>query len=141
MHDRGVSKESLRGMAALTWYIGSIALMIKAWDLLMAAQAISQAEIWPWAALGIIIGWLKAGFLFNRSCQRNLDRINSLDNPRFWQFFRLRFFFFLALMILAGTLMSRMAAGHHPLLISVAVLDLSIGTALLVSSRMFWINN
>ncbi len=138
LHDGGVSKEFLRTMAALTWYIGSVALMTKAWDLLTQAQAISQAEIWPWAALGLGIGWIKAGFLFNRSCQKNLNRINSLDNQRFWQFFRPRFFFFLTVMILAGTLMSRMAAGHYPFLIFVAVLDLSIGTALFISSRMFW---
>ena len=138
LHDGGVSKGFLRAMAALTWYIGSVALIAKAWDLLMAAQAISLADIWSWAVIGIVVGWIKAGFIFNRSCHKNLERINALDNPRFWQFFRPRFFFFLALMILAGTLMSRMAAGHYPLLIFVAVLDLSIGTALLISSHTFW---
>ncbi len=138
IHDGGVSKGFLRAMAALTWYTGSIALITKAWDLITQAQAISQTEIWPWAALGMGIGWIKAGFLFNRSCQKNLERINSLDNPRFWQFFRPRFFLFLAVMILTGALMSRMATGHYTFLIFIAVLDLSIGTALFISSRMFW---
>jgi len=81
---------------------------------------------------------LKAKFLFTKSCRKNLDRIKNLENPKIWQFFRPGFFGFLAFMILAGTSLSRMAHNNYPFLINVAVLDLSISTALIVSSRVFW---
>jgi hypothetical protein len=47
-------------------------------------------------------------------------------------------FIFLAIIIPAGAMMSRMAAGKFGWLCTVAVLDLSIGTALLTSSLQFW---
>ena len=50
-------------------------------------------------------------------------------------------FIFLAIIIPAGATMSRMAAGKFGWLCAVAVLDLSIGTALLASSLQFWKNN
>ncbi|MGD2077655.1 MAG: hypothetical protein PVH18_04705, partial [Chloroflexota bacterium] len=58
--------------------------------------------------------------------------------PQLWQFFRPRFFLMLAIMILAGATMSRLAAGHYPSLIGVATLDLSLAIALLGSGIIFW---
>ncbi len=128
-------------MAGLVWYTGAFALIAKAGQLLVSANALGPEKIWVWvgAGLGIAIGTIKASVLFNKSCRRNLNRINSLDRPRIWEFFRPGFFFFLALMITAGGAMSQMAAGHYKWLICVAILDLSIGTALMISSRQFWI--
>ncbi len=127
-------------MAGLVWYAGAFALITKAGQLLVSANALGP-DNWVWAAagLGIAIGTIKAVVLFNKSCRKNLNRINSLDQPRIWEFFRPRFFFFLALMIAAGGTMSQMAAGHYKWLICVGILDLSIGTALMISSRQFWI--
>ncbi len=129
-------------MAGLVWYAGAFALIANAGQLLISANSLDPERIWVWAALGlgIGIGTIKAAILFNKSCRRNLNRIDTLSRPRFWEFFRPVFFFFLALMIAAGGTMSQMAAGHYEWLICVAVLDLSIGTALMISGRQFWID-
>jgi len=42
-------------------------------------------------------------------------------------------------MILLGATLSRIAQGNYISLISVAALDISIGTALLLSSKEFWL--
>ncbi len=129
-------------MAGLVWYAGAFALITKAGQLLVSANALGP-ENWVWmgAGLGIAIGTIKAAVLFNKSCRRNLNRINSLEQARIWDFFRPSFFFFLTLMIVAGGVMSQMAAGHYEWLICVAIIDLSIGTALMISSRQFWITS
>jgi hypothetical protein len=44
----------------------------------------------------------------------------------------------LALMILTGATMSRLAQGHYRSLIAVGALDLSLAMALLGSSIVFW---
>ena len=95
---------------------------------------------WPWlaVALALTLGGLKAKFLFSKSCEKNLARIAALHQPKIWQFFKPRFFLFLATMILTGTALSRLAHGHYPLLVGVAILDLSVATALLGSSYVFW---
>ena len=87
---------------------------------------------------GRAAGGLKARYLFSRSCRKNLHRIAALKDPKVWQFFRPKFFFFLALMILAGSTLSRMAHGSYPFLCAVAALDISIGVALLSSGAVFF---
>jgi len=135
-----VSDRSLRAMAALVWYIGGIVLLLKGSDLLMEAGSIKPEESWPWLAVaaGLFIGGFKAKFIFNRSCQKNLDRIAALDKPKIWQFFRPGFFVALIIMIMVGATLSRLAHNNYPFLISVGILDLSIATALLWSSHIFW---
>ncbi len=135
-----VSARSLRILAALLWYIGSIILLLKGASLLIEADVLKPEEGWPWqvAVLGMLLGGLKARFIFNKSCQKNLDRIAALDQPRLWQFFRIRFFAALMLMVIVGVTLSRLAQNNYAMLISVALLDVSIGIALLGSSYVFW---
>ncbi|NHZ84587.1 MAG: hypothetical protein GWP19_01735 [Planctomycetia bacterium] len=135
-----VSGYTLMIFAALLWYIGSIILLQKGVSMLFEAEALKPEEGWPWqvAILGIFIGSMKAKFIFNKSCQKNLNRIATLVEPKIWQFFRIRFFAFLALMVLVGVTLSMLAHNNYPMLISVALLDISIAVALLVSSHVFW---
>lgn len=125
------------------WYIGGIVLLLKGSHLLIEADALKPEEDWLWqvAVLGIVLGGMKANFIFNKSCQKNLDRIATLVQPRIWQFFRIRFFVTLTLMILLGVTLSMQAHNNYPMLISVALLDISIGIALLGSSYVFWKQN
>ena len=134
------SARTLKILAAVTWYIGGIVLFVKGISLLEQALVLNQEVRWIWFAFiaGILIGSVKTKFIFIKSCKKNLARINSLENPKIWQFFRAGFFFFLLLMILTGAYLSRAAHGNYTFLISVAVLDFSIGTALLGSSYVFW---
>lgn len=135
-----VSPRILNILAALVWYIGGFVLLLKARSLLLEADTLQPAQLWPWFGLvaGVLFGSLKAKFLFSKSCRKNLNRIAALQHPKLWQFFRPGFFFLLALMIASGATLSRMAHDNYPFLIGVAVLDLSIAIALLGSSYVFW---
>lgn len=135
-----VSKRSLKILAAIVWYVGGIVLSAKGGSLLVEADALRPEAGWPWigAAAGLSIGGLKAGFLFNKSCQKNLDRIAALDRPKIWQFFRPEFLAILVVMIMVGATLSRLAHNNYYFLIGVAILDIGIAVALIASSYVFW---
>jgi hypothetical protein len=134
------STRSLKILAALVWYAGGIVLLLKGRSLLVEAEALQPKHAWPWlgAVVGLVLGSLKAKFLFSKSCRKNLDRIAALEQPQLWQFYRPGFFVFLVLMITTGATLSRLAHDNYAFLISVATLDISIATALLGSSYAFW---
>ena len=134
------SHRTLKVLAVSVWLIGGVMMVRKASELFLEAHAISTASFWVWVpiGLGILIGSLKARFIFRKSCQKNLLRIEMLKQPKFWQFYRPQFFLMLATMISAGVMLSRLAHGNFSFMLGIAVLDLSIATALLVSSRVFW---
>ena len=135
-----VSKLTLIVLAALVWYSGAIALLLKGSALIKSAYVIDSQSFWTFAAplLGVIAGLIKGQLLFSKSCKKNIQRIRSLATPRLWQCFRPGMLIFLALIMPTGAWMSRVASGHFPLLCLVGGLDLSISVALLVSSRVFW---
>jgi len=134
-----VSPRILKILAAFVWYAGGISLALKAWRLLDEAATLNPGSYWPVLAIamGLFAGGIKTRFLFDKSCKKNLKRIETLEKPRIWLFFRPWFFLFLVLMITAGATMSRMAHGNFPFLIGVGALDVSLATALLVSGRQF----
>ncbi len=134
------SHRTLKILALLLWITGGAMLIRKASELLFEAHALESTSAWIWLAivLGIILGGLKAKYLFRKACKKNLVRIDTLQEPKFWQFYRPNFFLFLALMIGTGATLSRLAHGNFPFLLRVALLDLSIATALLGSSIVFW---
>ena len=127
-------------LAALVWYAGGIVLLLKGGSLLAEAEALDPGRIWPWLAgmFALLLGGLKARFIFGRSIKRNLARIAALDGPRIWQFFSPGFFIALAVMIATGASLSRLAHDNYAFLIAVAVLDLAIAVALLGSSVVYW---
>ena len=135
-----VSVRSLKILAALVWYIGGIMLILKGRSLLVEAYELKPEQVLPWLAVvaGLFLGGFQAKYLFSRSCQKNLDRIDALDRPRVWQFFKPGFFAALTVMILVGATLSRLAHNNYPFLIGVAAVDLNIGVALLGSSYVFW---
>jgi hypothetical protein len=137
---RTVSHRTLNILAALVWYIGGIVLMIKGCSLLIEAESLQPDQHWPWTAAGVslLIGSIKATFLFSKNCRKNLARIAALDQPKTWQFFKPVFFLFLLLMILTGAALSKLAHGNYTFLLGVAGLDLTIAIALLGSSYVFW---
>ncbi len=135
-----VSKNTLKILAALVWYMGGIVLLLKATDLLFQAYTLRPRWQVPSLAigLGVLVGLVKSRFLFMPVCRKNLARIDQLSQPRFWQAYRTRFYFELAAMITLGVSLSRMAQGDLHFLISVSALDYSLGVALLTSSIAFW---
>ena len=131
---------TLKMLAALLWYIGGMVLASKAGSLLIKADSLKPEQNWPWLAIviGLLIGGLKAKYFFSKSCKKNLTRIDSIKAPKIWQFFRPKFFLLLTIMIIIGATLSKVAHNNYLFLISVAILDISIATALIGSSYVFW---
>ena len=134
------STRLLRLLASLVWYSGAIVLSFKSSRLLIEAYNISPNLLWIWLTVlgGLMIGAIKARYLFKRLCIKNLKRIDALKNPRLWQFYRTGFFFFLLAMIILGSFISQLAHGNYPMLITMATIEVSLATALLGSSSCFW---
>lgn len=135
-----VSHHTLKLLAALVWYIGPIILFNKGAELASDAYDL-ESHGWErpfsWIA-GIAVGLVKTRYIFIKSCRKNLARIDALVAPKLGQFYRVRFFIALASMITLGSVLSKISQGNHTFLIAVATLDISIGTALLLSSKVFW---
>ncbi len=117
-------------------------LLVKGFSLLAEAYSLKPEQYWPWLAVvvGPVIGSVKGKFIFRKSCLKNLARIDALNQPKIWQFFKPWFFLVLVIMILFGATMARLAHTQHNyyFLIGVAIVDIDIGIALLWSSYMFW---
>ena len=132
--------KTLKLLAALVWCSGAVVLYIKGSSMLFEAEGINPGQPWIWFAVlgGLLVGVVKAKYAFSRICLKNLKRIDALKQPKFWDFYRMRFFVFLLSMMILGTFLSRFAHGDYPILIAVALVDLSVATALLGSSNCFW---
>ena len=130
----------LRRLAALVWYIGVLVLAVKSSSLMLEADKTGIHRLWIILAFGtgILIGWVKAKYMFERLCLKNLKRIYALKKPRIWQFYRPRFFVFLFLMVSLGKYLPGLIEGNNLMLILLAILELSIAVALLISSHCFW---
>ena len=88
---------TLRLLAAMVWCSGAVVLSYKSTHLLLEAYSINSISHWLWLTIlgGIVLGVFKAQFLFGKLCVKNLKRINALQQPKLWQFYRTRFYFFL----------------------------------------------
>jgi len=134
------STSTLKLLASLVWFCGAIVLSYKSSRMLLEAQSINSNQIWIWLAIltGIMIGLVKAKYLFKRVCIKNLRRIDALKTPKYWQAYRTHFYFFLLAMIILGSSISRLAHGNYAALITVAIIEISLFTALLGSGSCFW---
>jgi len=135
-----LDKSNLKILAALVWYSGVIALSIKSFMLLQLALKLNPEPDNICLAIfsALVIGLIKTHYLFNGLCIKNLKRIDSLKHPKFWQFYRPQFFIFLLSMIILGHYLSSAAKEHYSMLIGLAVIEISIATALLFSGHHYW---
>ena len=135
-----MSINTIRTVAAIIWLSGAAVLAIKGGSLLTQALALRPGALWTWLAIpaGLIIGGIKTELIFEKACIRNLDRISQLERPQIWQAYRPGFYLFLVTMIILGATLSRLAIVNYAGLMAMAVLDFSLATALLGSSRNFW---
>ena len=134
------SIRTLKILAALVWYSGAFVLSFKSIIMLTEAQTINpgQTRTWLTVIAGLIFGAIKAKYLFTKVCIKNLNRIDALKKPKLWDFYRLRFFIFLLTMIVMGNFISRHAHGNYSMLVNMALIEISLATALLGSSFCFW---
>ncbi len=134
------NSNTLVKLAATVWYTGVVVLIAKSSTLLFEAYkgGLNQFFILMTIICGIVIGKIKAKYMFYNIGEKNINRINLLENPKIWQFYRKRFFVFLFSMIALGKLLAGFAQGNNIALITLAILELSIAFALLLSSHCFW---
>lgn len=134
------STRTLKLLASLVWYSGAIVLSFKSIIMLTEAHAINPEHTRTWLTIiaGLIFGAIKAKYLFAKICIKNLNRIDALKKPKLWDFYRIRFFFFLLIMIVLGNFISRHAHGNYAMLVNMALIEISLATALLGSSFCFW---
>ena len=134
------TSNTLIKLAALVWYTGVVVLIAKSSALFLEALKSGADQVFILMAIvcGVVIGKIKAKYLFYNIGKKNIDRINLLINPKLWQFYRKRFFIFLFSMIAVGKYLSIVAHGNNMGLIALAVLELSIAFALFFSSHCFW---
>lgn len=126
-------------LAAAAWYVGGGVLLYKGAGYLIAAG--DAGPVWPAAAAGVAgatVGVLRGRTLFLRACRRNLRRIEALEDPRIWQFFRPGFFLALAVMIAGGAALAWLAGTGYWGSVVVGGLELVIALALITSSVAFW---
>ena len=134
------SKRVLVYLAASVWYIGGIMLLRSGLELIVQIRSLREDTLWPviFIVLGIGLGVYQALVIFTPSCRRNLERINLLEDPRLWQFFRPGFFLALAIMITSGILLDHFSQGHYFIMLGVAAVDFALTISLLGSSYIFW---
>lgn len=134
------SHHTLKMLAGLIWFSGTIVLALKGGSLLAQAFDLRPENAWTWLALpaGLLIGSVKSELIFGKACLKNLTRISTLERPRIWQAYRPGFYLFLATMIVLGMTLSRLATGNYAGLMAMAILDFSLATALLGGGRHFW---
>jgi len=134
------SKRTLIFLSAAVWYMGGVMLFRSGVELIMSAVDLKPGGSWPWLAvlIGLILGIIQARTIFTRSCRKNLSRINSLEDPRIWQFFRPGFFLALVVMITSGVLLNHWSRGHYFFMLGVAAVDFALTISLLGSSVVFW---
>jgi hypothetical protein len=134
-----VSATALKVMAAVTWYAGGGVLLLKGSGYLLGSAgsgAVGPALVAAMA--GLAVGVFRGRTLFLRVCHRNLRRIEALERPRAWQFFRPTFFAALVAMMAAGAVLSWVAGTGRWPAVAVGGLELMIAAALLTSSVAFW---
>lgn len=127
-----ISHKTLKTLAFLTWITGAVILSLKGYDLFRQAVALKPGALLNYLpfVVGAVVGAVKAKYLFLHACRKNLSRIDSLPEPKLWQFFRVGFFIFLFSMVTLGAWMSRAAEGNYGYLLAVASLDLALAVAL-----------
>lgn len=124
----------------IVWYIGFIALSLKSYALFAEAYSIDNTvyKLIALLILGLLLSLLKTKYIFTKACRKNLARIEALDDPKIWQFYRVGFFLFLAGVISLGAWLSRMAVGDYNFLVSVGVVDMALALALFFSGFVFF---
>jgi len=133
-------KKTLKTLALLVWYIGFIALSLKSYKLFNEAYTLNHnlTYLITFLILGFLLSLLKTKYIFTHSCQKNLQRIEGLENPKIWQFYRVGFFIFLVGVISLGAFLSRMASGDYYFLLSVGMVDMALALALFFSGFEFF---
>lgn len=134
------SKKTLVILAAIVWYIGAMILFRSGLELLSLARVLRPGSFWQWLfiALGVCLGVVQARTIFTRSCQKNIQRIRDLEDPKIWEFFRPSFFLALAVMITTGVVLDHLSQGIYFFMVAVAGLDFALSISLLGSSLIFW---
>ena len=133
-------KKILKILALVVWYIGFMALSVKSYKLFVEAYSLNDnfTYLLFFLLIGFLLSIIKTRYIFIQSCQKNIQRIELLKNPKIWQFYKIRFFLFLITVISLGKFLSYKASGNYYFLVSVGTLDMALALALFFSGFEFF---
>jgi len=135
-------RKSLKLLAMVVWYIGFIALALKSYKLFSEAYSLDSnlSLMVLFLLIGFLLSLLKTKYIFRKSCKTNLLRIDSLKEPKIWNFYRIEFFIFLIMVISLGAFLSHSASGNYYFLVLVGMVDMALALALLFSGVEFFLS-
>jgi hypothetical protein len=133
------SHQTIKILAATIWFSGFLILFIKSSWLFFEAWQKGMPLLFVFISLLIAItfGTIKGHFFFSVICKKNLQRINELANPFFWQCYQIQFYFFLALMITMSKFLYHVVESNTIFLLALAMIEMSVGIALFTSGKHF----
>jgi hypothetical protein len=136
----GFSRRGRTILAALLWYVSAVVLLFEGFGLLRQAMSMQADPLWPLLAQvgAVLIGGIMIRFIVSKACRKLLATLEALPQRRWWQCCRPGFLLLLCSVLVLGRYLSIAVQGHYPGLIAMATLDLSLATALLGSSYVFW---
>lgn len=137
-----VDKEILYWLAALVWLVGVLATGETGTNLLVDAQRrYDNKDMWIvytcWA-LSVAVGLTFAHLLFVPIFKKNLVRILALEDPRIYQFFRMRFWFMLIFFDGSIYLVTKLFAKDELSHALIGALDFSVCVSLSVSGFLYF---
>lgn len=130
----------LKRLACLFWIFGGMVLITRAFTFLQPSVtpllqgAALPSEVWLALGLSLVVGLLKGQFVLRKSCQRNIERLASLQEPaKPFHVYDIRSWVVILLMIGLSVLVQQLGL---PDLVRGSIL-LTVGLALLRSSLFY----
>ena len=135
MWSGGVSHTTLLALAAAVWLLGAVATG----DLGMRLLEQVEDESARWISLGCAVGLgvLLGATFFKRLANGNIDRIDSLHRPKFWEAYRWRFYILLVVFDGGSVVLSDYFAKDDVSRLAIGALDLTICVALSLSLLVY----
>ncbi len=137
-----MNKKSLIKIAGSVWVLAGLFLILRGWELLqraMAEQGSAASAVYIALGIGLIVGGAKGKFVLSKSANRNKARIDDLDEStiKVHQVYSKSLYIMIGGMMLLGILL-RTFNDYLGGFIVVGAIYCGIGTALIVSSLVYW---
>lgn len=135
-----VAPKRLIHLAFLLWLVGGISLLVAGANRLasLPTESLMTPMVIGGLVLAVIIGLAKGRFVLSKTSARNLQRINEMTTTqKLANVYSLRSWITIELMLILSAALTWFAA---PLLIR-GIVNIGVGLALMVSSRVYLGNN
>ncbi|CAE7325736.1 hypothetical protein AK812_SmicGene1421 [Symbiodinium microadriaticum] len=135
-------RDGLQNAAGAVWLLIGAGLLARGRGYLQQAVNIDGASsraVTTSVVLGLLLGLAKGRFVLSKVAIKNIRRIESLQDPKPWQIFSLKFYpLMLGMMGLSVALRKLFRSGFAGGMVTYGGLVSGIGTALFVSAFAYW---